>query len=245
MKRLTDETHQQHPHPHSSAPACDVDGSHDASLFCAQCEQNFCAACDASTHQPGAAHKHQHHRTALKSTGNGAKSKFVLKPNTAADASAATAADGAASPADDNGAASPEFKVGKFVHVDGDAAAPSPSPPPVPPQEPVDMDSSVGLRLKHAHNGALLNVLAESELSCMNRYELELLWHRYDKDKNLVLSREELKALAADVIARVEKLIEDDLVKHNPGLSPAQVQQKIEEEKAFVLPGKNRVSASA
>lgn len=244
MKRLTEDQHaapsSSSPAAVASAPACDSDASHDATVWCAQCEQRFCSSCDVAAHQPGPARKHQHQRSTLKgSSGGAAKSKFVLK-STAAPA-AGSSADASA---DDD--ASRMFQVGKFAHAEGTNGGGGGSTHHIdtaPSKDAADMDTSVGLRLKHAKKGAVLNALGEDELSRMNRYELELLWHKYDKDKNLVLNREELKALAADVIARVLKLIEDDLVKHNPGLTPQQIEEQIEEEKAFVLPGKNRVSA--
>ena len=272
-------------HP-AASPACDTSPSHDpAVVFCSQCEEHYCAACDLAVHPHAPAHKHEHRRTRLSggrrannNKGEGAeeekenaepKPKFVLPPQTdqrhAADAHSDAAA---AQPAESsssgvvvlNGAR--QFKVAQFASSGGPppaavaaadsssaaaAADPAAAPHPHPRHSALmdinpDLNSSVGTRLRHGPSAghAILNTLGASELAHMNRYELEMLWHRYDADRKLVLGRREIALLTQDVITRLLKLVRDDLVAKHPHMSEQQIDEALENEKFLVLPGKNQ-----
>jgi len=218
-----------------SAPriACDGDGAHEAAAFwCAACEENLCPACDAAAHQQPQTQGHK--RTPL---------------------------GGASQPASDGMSSPNQRKQGKFVVTSAPAGSAdnsgsaAPQPASSPPAGSAELrksrftvgkfDNSAGAGDKSPRAGAgpavHLSGVGESELARMTRGELEQLWQRYDKDKNGVLSRNELKSLAADVVARLIQLVRDDLLRERPELQhdPARLDALVEKEKLFVLPGKN------
>lgn len=252
-----------------TVPLCDSNAAHGAAaVWCASCEENLCASCDSNAH-PAASSKpqQQHRRTPLNGSAaaGGAdkpKSKFVVREaaSTPAQRAAAAQSQGAngssGSASGPDGAALPgarQFKVGAFSESGEDAAAAGGGSRPGSadaPKRPAlqhkgsvpDMAASAGARVKQSSTkvpGGALSALDDDELSRMSRLELDQLWKKYDKDANGTLGRSELRRLAEDVIARLLQLVRDDLIRCNPDLPADELDEKVERERLFVLPGRN------
>ena len=241
-----------------TAPLCDSNAAHGAAaVWCASCEENLCASCDSNAH-PAASSKpqQQHRRTPINGAAAGAdkpKSKFVVHEAASTPAQRAAAAQSQGNNGSSGGSSSAalpgarQFTVGAFSDSPEDGNRPGSADAAKRPTlhhtgSVPDMAASAGARVKQSSTkvpGGALSALDDDELSRMSRLELDQLWQKYDRDGNGSLGRSELRRLAEDVIARLIQLVRDDLIRCNPDLPPDQLDEKVERERLFVLPGRN------
>jgi hypothetical protein len=231
---------------------CDSDPSHTATVWCASCESNWCDACDERVHAAtrceqharttlatGATRKNRHGHAADEEEPEQPKTKFVVKsspvsPRAASDHSSPHSAQAVSGPPDQRS----KFVVGKFAQPAPAAAAPEVEHR--PGSDTLASGTTVGaLRIQHT-DGPALSHITEDHLGRLGAPELEALWYRFDKDRNNVLGRGEVQQLAEEVIERVVQLVKDDLSRQHPNMTPREIDERAEEEKWFVLPGRNR-----